>query len=59
MWAMKYLLENKSYQEAIEEILLEGGDTDTNACIIGGILGCRDGFEALKYEWAEKIVKCD
>ena len=29
-----------SYEQAIRMTLLKGGDTDTNACIVGGMVGC-------------------
>lgn len=29
-----------SYEEAIYQTLLKGGDTDTNAAIVGGLVGC-------------------
>lgn len=37
-----YFLRNPhiSYEEAICTTLMKGGDTDTNACIVGGIVAC-------------------
>jgi ADP-ribosylglycohydrolase len=29
-----------SYEDAIRTTLMKGGDTDTNACIVGGLVGC-------------------
>jgi ADP-ribosylglycohydrolase len=31
----------------MKEMISEGGDTDTNACIVGGLLGAAYGFEKL------------
>ena len=31
----------------MEDMLLKGGDTDTNACIIGGLLGASCGYSKL------------
>ena len=40
-----YYLRNKySYEDAIRDILLKGGDTDTNAAIVGGLIGCVHGY---------------
>jgi len=39
VWAFYYLKNNYAYTAAIEDILLRGGDTDTNAAIVGGLLG--------------------
>lgn len=29
-----------SYEDAIRMVLMKGGDTDTNACIVGGLVAC-------------------
>jgi ADP-ribosylglycohydrolase len=29
-----------SYEDAIYQVLLKGGDSDTNACIVGGLVAC-------------------
>ena len=36
-------------------MLLRGGDTDTNACIVGGLLGAYHGWSNLPPEWKEKF----
>ena len=41
------LLAGMSYPQALEMIVSQGGDTDTNACIIGGLLGAAEGQEAI------------
>lgn len=45
--AFRHLLAGTPWEAAIAETLLGGGDTDTNACIVGGLLGARDGVEAI------------
>ncbi|WP_017305549.1 ADP-ribosylglycohydrolase family protein [Spirulina subsalsa] len=51
--AFRHLLHSHSYLEAIRETLQGGGDTDTNACIVGGMMGALYGAssipEPLKY----------
>eukprot|EP00898_Chlorokybus_atmophyticus_P007246 jgi/Chlat1/7522/Chrsp61S07028 len=38
-----YLLRHKTpFHEGMKMVLLKGGDTDTNACIVGGLLGALD-----------------
>jgi ADP-ribosyl-[dinitrogen reductase] hydrolase len=39
IWAFYYLKNNWSYMDALRDILLRGGDTDTNAAIVCGLLG--------------------
>ena len=43
----------------MEELLLQGGDTDTNAAILGMVLGARDGFSALDDEMVDTVTKFD
>ena len=39
-----------TYDKAIFETLMLGGDTDTNACIVGGLIGCLVGYNGLPQE---------
>lgn len=40
-------LDQRYYKSVIREIILEAGDTDTNASIVGGLLGALVGFSNL------------
>jgi ADP-ribosylglycohydrolase len=41
------LIHTKSYKEGIDYIIKQGGDTDTNACIGGYLLGAYYGFNIM------------
>jgi ADP-ribosylglycohydrolase len=43
----------------IEELVMQGGDADTNACIAGALLGSWTGFAALTPQWREGLVHRD
>jgi len=43
------------YQDILKNILFKGGDTDTNACIVGGLLGAKIGFAELKKQVATYV----
>ncbi|MBI3652644.1 MAG: ADP-ribosylglycohydrolase family protein [Acidobacteria bacterium] len=45
--AFRHLLLGTNYLEAIRETLCGGGDTDTNACIVGGLIGAACGATAI------------
>eukprot|EP01095_Lingulamoeba_sp_RSL-Kostka_P009505 TRINITY_DN3306_c0_g2_i1.p1 TRINITY_DN3306_c0_g2~~TRINITY_DN3306_c0_g2_i1.p1 ORF type:complete len:355 (+),score=117.00 TRINITY_DN3306_c0_g2_i1:31-1095(+) len=45
--AFKYLLRKEDFNDALYETMYGGGDTDTNAAIVGGLLGAFHGFDAL------------
>lgn len=55
IYSMRYLLQGKSYIQAISEIMSHGGDTDTNACIIGSLIGAAEGTEGIPPEMIEKV----
>lgn len=40
----------------MKQTIAQGGDTDTNAAIIGGMLGSLVGFTALPSEYLEKML---
>ena len=55
--AFHYLAFQYTYQEAIIQTLLKSGDTDTNACIVGGIIGSNFGLTKLPCNSRSKILK--
>ena len=46
---------NKTYQETVKAAISLGKDTDTTACIAGGIAGLKFGFEAIPQRWSENL----
>lgn len=47
-------LNSEIYKEAMMRTIREGGDTDTNACIVGGFVGSLVGFKKLPTEYLVK-----
>jgi ADP-ribosylglycohydrolase len=45
--AFRHLLLGSGWSTAVRQTLLRGGDTDTNACIVGGLIGAADGLTAI------------
>jgi ADP-ribosyl-[dinitrogen reductase] hydrolase len=45
-----------NFRAALEEIILCGGDTDTTAAILGGIMGAEIGSSHLPLDWQEGLV---
>ncbi len=47
------------YKSVIKSIISEGGDTDTNACIAGGLIGALIGFSKLPNEYKLTLLKVE
>ena len=48
-----------NYRDAVLKAVNLGGDTDTTACICGGLAGIYYGFDAIPIDWLEVIPKLD
>ena len=55
--AFRHLLLGSDYVTAVRETLLGGGDTDTNACIVGGLIGAACGAEAIPEEMKSAVLR--
>jgi len=47
------------YERSLREVIKLGGDTDTNACIVGGMIGAYVGVKNINSQMLEKIFKFD
>jgi ADP-ribosylglycohydrolase len=54
--AFHFLAYQFSFKEAIIQTLLMSGDTDTNACIVGGMIGAQTGSKSLPHNSLEKLL---
>jgi ADP-ribosyl-[dinitrogen reductase] hydrolase len=55
LFSAKWALEQGSYEQVVKAAVSLGHDTDTTACIAGGIAGIRDGVSAIPTRWLEKL----
>lgn len=58
-YAFYHLLAGNNYVDALRETLLGGGDTDTNACIVGGLIGAYCGIDNIPDAMQSALVKCN
>jgi len=58
-YAFHYLHSGASFERAVTETLLRGGDTDTNACIVGGLMGAYHGLNGLHKVALEGVLNCN
>lgn len=53
--AARWANNNKTYEETVKAAILLGDDTDTTACIAGGIAGLQFGINGIPERWREKL----
>jgi ribA/ribD-fused uncharacterized protein len=53
--AIAALLDNRSFEDVIVDVVRLGRDTDTNAAIAGGLVGARDGAAAIPKRWRDTL----
>lgn len=57
--ALWCLLNTTSYQEATLKAVNLGGDTDTTACVTGGLAGLYYGFNDIPADWVMQLARKD
>lgn len=54
--AFWHLAHTPSWRDAVVDVASRGGDADTNAAIVGALLGARDGASAIPAAWVERVL---
>ncbi|KAL8559171.1 hypothetical protein ACOMHN_048418 [Nucella lapillus] len=54
-WALK----KDHFRKALQELVMEGGDADTNAAVAGALLGCKLGLGKLPRSWVTGLKHKD
>lgn len=57
--AFYHLSHHSDMPTAMRQVLSGGGDTDTNACIVGGLVGARVGASHFPGLWRKAVPGCD
>lgn len=56
LWsAFSAVWRSTSYEDAIKKAIQYGNDTDTTACIAGGLAGIKYGFDGLPKHWLDQL----
>lgn len=55
LWSAKKALEESSYENVIKAAIAFGKDTDTTACVAGGLAGIRFGLEGIPTRWLSQL----
>jgi ADP-ribosylglycohydrolase len=56
--ALWQLLHTQSFRAGVEDTVMQGGDTDTNAAICGALLGAVYGRESVPQSWVDALLNC-
>ncbi|MFH4979048.1 hypothetical protein AB6A40_005757 [Gnathostoma spinigerum] len=49
------LIHANSFYEGLVNAIARGGDTDTNGCIVGALLGARFGVSSIPHQWLSDV----
>lgn len=55
LWSARQALEAGSYENVVRTAIQFGHDTDTTACIAGGLAGIRYGIDGIPQRWKEAL----
>lgn len=53
LWSARYACQESTYAGVVKAAVALGNDTDTTACIAGGLAGVHFGFEAIPLRWMD------
>ena len=48
-------MQRPTYEEVVRQAVRLGSDTDTTACVAGGLAGLRDGYAAIPQRWRDAL----
>jgi ADP-ribosylglycohydrolase len=51
----RWVMQEPSYEGVVRAAVSLGDDTDTTACVAGGVAGVRDGVQAIPAEWRAQL----
>lgn len=55
LWSARRALEEASFEDVVRTAILFGHDTDTTACIAGGLAGVKFGLAGIPARWLEQL----
>ncbi len=55
LWTARRALQESSYQSVVRQAIRFGNDTDTSACVAGGLAGIRGGIRSIPEQWVRSL----
>ena len=56
VWSLYYLKNEISFEAAISDIVKKGGETETNAAIVGAIMAAVEGLAAIPASMVDRVL---
>jgi len=56
LYSLDFLRKKTEFEEAMKIMLTKGGDTDTNCCIVGGMLGALHGYSGIPKRLTDPVI---
>lgn len=56
LWGLYYLKNNKSFEEAVKDMIERGGDTQANGAIVGGLIGAAKGLGSIDQNHIKAVL---
>jgi ADP-ribosylglycohydrolase len=53
------LIHGKSFEDSLTRTVSRGGDTDTNGCIVGALIGAYYGYSDIPTDWSKTVLNVD
>jgi len=55
LWSVRIAMQESDYESVVRAAVAFGNDTDTTACIAGGLAGIRDGLASIPDRWRNSL----
>ena len=55
LWSVRIAMQESDYESVVRAAVAFGNDTDTTACIAGGLAGIRDGVVSIPERWRNSL----
>ena len=59
LWALYFLKNEYSLQDALREILKKGGNTSSNAAVVCGLIGAARGMQEIDQKMIDTVLRVD
>jgi ADP-ribosyl-[dinitrogen reductase] hydrolase len=55
IWSLRKCMEEETFEDVVRTAIMFGNDTDTTACVAGGLAGIKFGIAGIPERWLEEL----